>query len=165
MSTSEAASLEKLIRECDLDWMIDWYAPQTEAIDFWLRFLAEVNLEFRRRFGDSAPQLCVGALATEYGRNPLKIAAFLQAMSGMGSPQLLVMVWRITIQGLEIESVQMDYYARTSFSLRVKLRSPALPDPEIYESDDIADAKLIRHFGTLKSQGRPLFSGFYPLRL
>ena len=165
MNTSDAALLEKLIRECDLGWMIDSYVPQNEAIPFWLESLARVKSEFVRRFGAASPEPSPEALTKEYTRNPLRIAAFLQALSGLGSPQMLVMVWRITIQGLEIESLQMDYLVQTSFSLRVQLRSPASPELETYQSNDIADAKLIRHLGTLKSHDKPIFSGFYPLRL
>ncbi len=165
MSTSEAASLEKLIRKCGLDWMIDWYVTPNKAIDFWLGFLAEVNSEIRQRFGNDAPNLSPEVLANEYARNPLKITAFLQALSGRGSPQMLVMAWRITIQGFEVESIKMDYLSGDRFSLRVQLRSPSSATAEIYESDNVSDAKLIRHFGTFQSDGTPRIRGFYPLRL
>jgi len=165
MNPDSSASLETVLRDCNLGWMIDWYNPREKAISFWLDTLANVTTEFHRRFGDSAPDLNEVTLSKEVARNPLKVAAFLQALSGRGSPQMLVMVWRITIQGLEVESVQMDYHYRTRFSLRVQLRSPSPTASEVYESDDISDAKLLRHFGTFKSGGQPVFVGFYPLTL
>jgi hypothetical protein len=165
MNSAGAATFEKLLRECDLGWMIDWHVPKDEAVDFWLRILSDVQEASRQRFGDAAPDLSPDALASEYARNPLKVAAFLQALSGRGSPQMLVMVWRIAIQGLEVESVEMRYQWQTEFNLCVELRSLSGTDPETYVSYDISDAKLIRHFGTFKSNGKPVFSGFYPLRL
>jgi hypothetical protein len=77
---------------------------------------------------------------------------------------MLIMVWRI-LQGMRIQEVDMAYREQKSFRLRVVLNSPYEDASEVYESSDIGDAKLLRHLGTLEVDGKPVFDGFYPLRV
>ena len=79
---------------------------------------------------------------------------------------MLVMVCG-TITGLSIREVTMTYRERQSFDLRVVLARQE-DDPnqlESYHSDDINDAALLRHLGIAAIGGKPLFDGFFPLRL
>src|SRR5206468_3553649 len=106
------------------------------------------------------------ALAAEYRRNPHKVRAFLQALGSVRSPDMLIMVWRV-LQGMGIASVQLDYQSEEAFRLRIRLSSPHESQSlEEYESDDIKDAAVLRHFGTTNGAGgRPVYSGFYALNL
>ncbi len=78
---------------------------------------------------------------------------------------MLVMVWRI-LQGLTIRQVEMTYREQDTFELRVVLARPGDGEDslESYESHDINDAALLRHFGIATISGRPLFDNFFPLR-
>jgi hypothetical protein len=164
MISESPAVLEQLLRGNDLDWMIDMYSPRERAIPFLLDQLARLTVEFRNRFGyevSFAPE----QLRAEVERNPHKIRAFLQALAATGKTDMLLMVWRI-LQGLSIRRVELDYAEQTSFQLVVVLaRSDEEGgDLEVYSSDDINDAKLLRHFGITTIDGRPLFDGFLPGR-
>jgi hypothetical protein len=143
--------------------MIDLFPPPDEAVDYWLNILATVGHEYQRRFGDPSINFSEEMLAAEFEQSPHKVAAFLQAISGTKSPQMLVMAWRI-LQGMEIESIELGYQKNLSFSLIMKIKSP-YSSPEVYESEDIDDAKLIRHLGIMKIGGKPVFDSLYPLRL
>jgi len=164
MSTDSTTRLERLVRDCGLGWMIDWYSSPEEAMDFLRETLARTTRESQSRLEASAPVFSEEMLAEEYERSPHKVAAFLQALGSTRSPQMLLMVWRI-IQGMEIAAVELDYRSRTRFSLKVTLTSPYGDTPEQYQSDDIDDAALLRHFGITKIDDKPQFDGFYPLRL
>ena len=78
---------------------------------------------------------------------------------------MLVMVWRI-LQDLRIREVVMRYREQEAFSLVVTLARTASGDNqlEIYRSDDINDAVLVRHFGITTVDRLPLFDGFFPIR-
>jgi hypothetical protein len=53
-----------------------------------------------------------------------------------------------------------------SFLLKVALSSPYVGGkPEVYESNDIDSAALVRHFGIMKMGDAPVFDGFFPLHL
>jgi len=163
MTADSAAVLERLLRDNDLGWMIDMYAPREGAIPYLLEQLSAVTAEFQRRFGHEvsfAPE----SLAAEADRNPHKVAAFLQALAASRSPEMLVMVWRI-LQGLSIRDVTMAYHEWAPFNLNVTLARPGGEQDslETYQTTDINDAALLRHFGIMTLGDKPLFDGFFPL--
>jgi hypothetical protein len=162
MSQQAHAILQRLLRDNDLDWMIDRYAPPDRAIPDLLEQLERVATEYGIHSDDAVP-FSLEALQAEAVQNPHKVRAFLQALGTSRSAEMLVMVWRI-LQGSSIRKVEMNYREGESFSLHVVLARHGEDDPE-YRSRDINDAALVRHFGITTINGRPLFDGFYPLRL
>ena len=164
MTPESPAILDRLLRNNDLGWMIDMYAPRERAIPFLLEQLAKLTTEFRSRFQyevSFAPE----TLEAEAERNPHKIRAFLQALGASGNSDMLLMVWQI-LQGLGIREVTMNYREQEVFSLNVKLARPGEePDKrDMYRTNDINDAALLRHFGITTVDKRPLFDGFNPSR-
>ena len=164
MTPESAAILERLLRDNDLGWMIDMYAPREKAIPFLLEQLSRLTTEFRNRFRHEvsfAPE----TLRAEAERNPHKIRAFLQALGVGGNPDMLLMVWRI-LQGLSVREVSLSYRERDAFSLSVTLACPGEGQDQVetYNTSDIHDATLLRNFGISTVDGRPLFDGFFPLR-
>ena len=164
MTTDSPAVLERLLRAENLGWMIDMFRPGSDAIP---HLLAQLNLfaeEYGNRFQDDV-QFTPEALEAEARRNPHKVQAFLQAMGTTHSPEMLVMVWRI-LQGLAIHKVTMNYCEQESFSLVVCLtrHGEEIDAPEEYQSSDINDAALVRHFGITTVDRRPLFDGFFAMR-
>jgi hypothetical protein len=164
MSKEQARILERLLRANDLGGVLDAYAPSPDRLlDYLLECLDKVTAQYHARVGGStsfAPE----ALEAEWSRNPHKIRAFLQATRMTKSPEMLVMVWRI-LQGLSIQEVKMKYYERKSFELVVVLAEPGSQQntSETYQSTDIFDTRLLRHFGMSTAVGRPIFNGFFPL--
>jgi hypothetical protein len=161
MTPESPTILERLLRDNDLGWMIDMYAPRERAVPFLLDQLARLTADFRSRFGyevSFAPE----ALRAEAERNPHKIRAFLQALGVSGNPDMLLMVWRI-LQGLSIQEVTMNYREQKTFSLSVTLAGEGYME-DTYRTNDINDAALLRHFGITTVDKRPLFDGFFPLR-
>jgi hypothetical protein len=164
MSSTTTGVLEQLLRDNDLEWVIDWYVPPGRAIPSLLRLLEEASKESRHRFGNSGPEFTEDSLLNESRQNPHKATAFLQALAATRQPHMLVMVWRI-LQGMRIQEIEMTYRERASFHLRCVLNSPYEDKPDVYESSDIVDAMLLRHLGMTEMDTGPVFEGFYPLRL
>jgi hypothetical protein len=166
MSQTSAQILETLLRKNGLGWMIDMYAPKDQAIPAYVALLDRVATEYRSLCG-VAVSFAPEALQAEAERNPHKVQAFLQLLRPDRSPAMLVMVWRV-LQGLSIHDVEMTYRERDHFRLSFTLARPAdsgQDQLETYESTDISDAALVRHLGVAKVGGKPLFDGFYALRL
>ena len=164
MTSESPAILERLLRGNDLGWMIDMYSPRERAIPFLLEQLTRLTDEFRNKFRcevSFAPE----QLDEEAQRNPHKVRSFLQALAATGKIDMLVMVWQI-LQGLSIRRVDLNYSEQTSFRLVVVLARPGVEEDELeeYTSDDINDAKLLRHFGITTIDRRPLFDGFFPVK-
>jgi hypothetical protein len=161
MSHATTDSFEQMIRDAGEGWLIDWHAPKT---DTHLReLLGRADEQARRRLATNAPRLTPEDLVREYRRNPHKVRAFLQILSSVASPDILVMAWRI-LEGMAVAEIRMEYEAESKFRLYVKLAPPpGETASEEYESTDIDDAVVLRHLGIMKIDGRPLFDGFYAL--
>ncbi len=163
MSANSTGVLEKLLRENELGWIIEWFVPPGKAIPTLLSLLEAASKESRARFGAGGPQFTEPILDNEYRQNPDKVRAFLQALGGTRSPQMLVMIWRV-LQGMRVQALDMTYREQATFRLCCVLNSPYEDKPEVYESSDIVDAMLLRHLGIIEMDKGPVFEGFYPVR-
>lgn len=161
MTTRAMTNLECVLRECDLGWVLDWFDSQEQALDGLRSTLEQAAVVYREQHHDDFVD--EEELPAAYRRDSEKIRAFLQALVATRTPDMLVMVWRV-LQGLDIHRVEMNYCSGEAFMLRIVLRSPA-DEEETYESNDVDDAALLRHFGITKMYGRPLLAGYYPLHL
>lgn len=164
MSTIEAQSLEEVIRLAGEGWLIDQHSPPSEAVNQIRQLLSDVGILARRRFVDDVPDLSEGAIVAEFQRRPLQVRGFFQALAGTRTPEMVLMVWRI-IQGSKIKHVKLDYDVWHKFELSVVLESPEGVEDPPYLTKSINDFTLFRHIGILVASGRPVFDGFYPLRV
>lgn len=165
MSNVVADPLEQLIRQSGEGWLIDWYAPRDQALPHLRRLLEQADQRAVQRFGPNGPRLTIDALLHEQEGNPHRVRALLQIMASVTSPDMLVMAWRI-MKGMNIDAIQMEYEQEKSFRLRVRLVSMDNANKrEEYETTDIDDAVVLRHFGIMKMNDRPVFDGFYPMRV
>jgi hypothetical protein len=163
MSATVAASLEDVIRQSNEDWLIDWFEPPTEALGFLRRALAEADQRARARWGEEAPALTEQSLVVEHARNPLRVKCFLQVLGARCTPEILVMAWRV-LQGLNIQSVEVDYQRGSSFRVRVVLATSHGSEDEPYLTSDPNDFKVFRHVGIMKVGSQSVLDGLYPLR-
>ncbi len=164
MTTTVVDPLEKLIREAGQGWLIDGYRPRARAIGHIQTVLHRMNEVALTRLGSNAPALTSESLAVAYEKNPHKVRAFFQVVDSAASPEILLMVWRI-LQGTNIAAIQMNYDAEGLFHLHVTLSSTDAGGTEEYETNDIDDAVVLRHLGTLKMDGKGIFDGFYALNI
>jgi hypothetical protein len=164
MSVSSSATLEDVIRLSGEGWIIDWFVPREKAIDHIRDTIASVSCRAKERFGDRVQPPTEEVLVDEYRRNPARMRGFFQALGGTRTPDMLLMVWRI-IQGMEIKEVRLDYQRALTFELRVVIKSPGGEEDKPYVSDNIHDFALFRHIGILEIDNRPVFDGFYALRI
>jgi hypothetical protein len=164
MNPTPIISLEEAIRQAGEGWLIDSFAPPTEAMNHIRRALAAVEQRAQERFGENAPDFREVAVVEEYRRHPSQVRGFFQALGGTSTPDMLLMVWRI-IQGMEIKDVQLAYHRKNVFRLRVILESPYGEEDAPYESIKINDFTLFRHIGIMEIDHLPVFDGFYPLRV
>jgi hypothetical protein len=164
MTMTAPDPFEQLIRDAGQGYLIDWYAPKTEALAHLRQLLGAADRWAHSRLGAKVPRLTPEHLIQEYQHNPHKVAAFLQVLNS-ASPEILVMVWRI-LQGMRVDGIELEYQAQSVFRLRMRLSSPyEQGEQEQYESTNIDDAVVLRHLGIMKTNDQPLFDGFYALKL
>ena len=165
MIDNSAKNLEDAIRGSGEGWLIDGFAPPEKAIEFLGKTLDAVNQRAKQRLGGNAPDLTEDAIVNEFTSHPQSVRGFFQALGGTRTPDMLLMVWRI-IQGMEIKEIRLDYSRQRIFAVSVTLEPPyGGPEEEVYESTKINDFSLLRHIGILEIDNKPVFQGFYPLRM
>ena len=164
MTIPVETEIEQAIRHSGEGWIIDMYAPRGEALPHIRRTLAAVQDAARRHLGKNAPALSEESLVAEYRAHPQLVRAFFQALGGTRTPVMLLMVWRL-IQGMEIKRMDVNYERQQAFSIRIHLESPYGGEDPVYESTSINDFALLRHIGIMQIDDRPVFDGFYPLRV
>jgi hypothetical protein len=164
MTLPSTKTLEEAIRRSGEGWLIDFFAPPDKAIDYLRHRLVEVTGRAQERLRGNAPDLSEAALVELYNRYPLKVKGFFQVLGGTRTPDMLLMAWRI-VQGMEIKDIHMDYRRQDHFLIRVILESPYGEEDELYESNVIQDFALFRHVGIMEISGKPVFDGFYPLKV
>lgn len=165
MSVNSTSTLEQLLHECDLGWMLHRFASDpSESLAAIRDILGRTNEAARRRLGEEAPQLDDTLLAAIHEKNPHKVEAFLQALASTQNPEMLVMTWRL-LHDAQIDALALTYRASETFHMRIELPPGKDDTPDIYESGNITDLSLLRHIGITKVNGQPLLDGFYALRL
>ena len=141
--------------------MIDGHAQDDAPIPVVHHLLNNVANAYKSRFGDTTPAISAEVLVRLYKNNPVKAKAFAQSLGATQTPDMLVMSWRILL-GMTIAKVSMDYTLSSQFSLRFVLES-TYDETEEYQSDDMDDSALLRHFAVIKIENKPMFDGLYPL--
>ncbi|HEX4000668.1 MAG TPA: hypothetical protein VHX65_19120 [Pirellulales bacterium] len=164
MNAPTALTLEDAIRRSGEGWIIDSFAPKGSGYNYVLGTLQRVSELATSRLGTSAPDLSPQAVVDEFERNPSRVRGFFQILGGSRTPKMLLMVWRV-MQGMEIDEVELNYRRQKQFHVRIVLVSPHGEEDVPYESSDINDFAIFWHIGTLQINNRPVFDGFYPLRV
>ena len=163
MTTNQPGDLEQLIRTCGEGWIIDCFSPKEEAVQRLRETLEAATVEANRR--GLSISFAEESLIACYKEHSAQVIAFLQALGVTRDPVMLVMVWRI-IQRQAISRVTMQYDEnQATFRLTVVLANPYGAQEDVYESTNIDDAALLRHFGIMKMDEKPVFDGFYALKL
>ena len=163
MTTNQPKDIEQLIRTCGEGWIIDSFSPKEEAVQRLRETLEAATAEADRR--GLSISFTEETLIASYKEHSPQVGAFLQALGATRDPVMLVMVWRI-ILGQPISRVTMQYDEKqATFRLTVVLANPYGGQEEVYESTSIGDAALLRHFGIMTMDDKPLFDGFYALNL
>ncbi len=117
--------------------------------------LSAIEAEYQRRYGQPAN---LPARVQEHER---VLEPFFQALAHPMSTAMRVMVLRMT-EGATVLELDYRYVARDSSFLRVRILGKD-GQTDTFESDDLWDAEVLRHFGMMKMHGKPILDGYYAL--
>jgi hypothetical protein len=149
--------VEDALHRAGLTWLVDyWGADKTEYLDETRQAISDFIDYYQHRFGQEPDPI---RLMEE---NPIKGRAFFQFDTLMASPAMKAMAWRI-LEGCDVARIDLHYDREATLSLKVCLRTPD-GDNEEYSSNHWADFRVLRHFGTVKSENRLSIDGYYASR-
>ncbi len=168
MNSPSTNQFENLLRECGMNWILVDADDQDAMLVSLAEKLADVDGEIRLRFGNEIPGLSIQALVDSYAISPSRVKAILQVLPNT-SLEMLVMAWRLA-GGMEIKRLSVEYDSKGSFCLKIELYSQYIGshwsgEPEVYESNEVFDFEVLRHFGFSLLNDSPHLDGIWPLRV
>jgi hypothetical protein len=159
---SNSRSLGEVIRALGLGWRLDLYRNAEDWIPHLERRLQEADRAAAARFIDGSVRITLDSLADFAGHFPDRATTFASQLFFQGSPEMLVMGWRV-LHEVEVGAVHLDLEQASRFRLEVSLWPDRTGAVEKYISDEVYDMHLIGQFGVSKLNGKfPLLVGFYP---
>ncbi len=164
--TGQQREMIRIVRDVNEDWLLDWHSgTESQAAADLCGRLEEAAQAYQRRFPICGPflSLSVENVVKESEVNTQRVKAFLQALGASSNPDMLAMVWRV-LHGSTIQRVRLEHEHSERFLLEVTVHDEHMPSEEVFTSYDIHEAALLRHFGILIMDDKPVFDGFYPLK-
>jgi len=157
MSSDRPAELVELLEQAQLGWALRCSdaTPRSEAE----RLLARVDeaaQAYEERFGARVDLLAACRA------KPEEMRAFLQTLTAGVSAPFLAMVAGIVLRDARVAAVRFELVARASVSLSVELEEGG--ERRLFESNDLWDAQVLRHFGLMKAGNKPVIDGYYASR-
>ena len=157
MSSDRPAQLSELLEQAQLGWALRSSdgTPRSEAE----RLLARVDeaaRAYEERFGAHVDLLAACRA------KPEEMRAFLQTLTAGVSPAFLAMVAGIVLRDARVAAVRFELVARASVSISVELEEGG--ERRLFESNDLWDAQVLRHFGLMKAGNQPVIDGYYASR-
>ena len=147
---------------CDFDmkWWIKAAGGEDAIFAHVLDLMTRFSSAYSKRYKIKAEPFSIFTLRK---KRVYQVKAFVQALAETSNIEMLVMVWRI-IMGTGIKKIETSYIKETSYTMSIVLESP-YGELDNFNSNSIDDAKLLRHLGILKSDGKPVFHGFFALHV
>lgn len=124
----------------------------------YLQEMRAVEAEHERRLSEPmSPPLLDQLVEQGEALTPL-----IQAFASPLSAPIRLMIYCI-LRGAEIRRVHYDYEHKRRSHLAIEIELPN-GQTQSFESDDLWDAEVLRHFGMAKRAERPILDGYYAFR-
>lgn len=163
---TEGQILRDLFDEFGMDWFISSLSSSPDELLDRFKEAADRYREKLDELGqnDQLSSLTVGNIQQVAEDHPDNAETFLQVFASSCSPEMLAMTWML-LHEVEVESVDLSYERRQIFDLSIELSVGRGGGRITFESDSVFDMAVLRHFGMVEADDRPLVSGIFPLNL
>ncbi len=153
MTDSRQRDLCELLERGGLAWLV----RDADSAPHQMERVMEAEKEYEARFGGRVDLLAACKAI------PDKMRAWPQALAAGVCPGLLAMVARVLLHDAWVVHVRFEFESRKSVRLEI-----AIEDREAgvqrFESTEIWDAEVLRHFGLMKVGEKPIIDGYYAFR-
>lgn len=154
MSDPRETELSDLIKDAGLGWLVQ---DRQNAAGL-LRQIDAASAEYASRYS-SAENLWEACRSS-----PKPMQAFLQALAAGVSPLMLAMVARILLRDAWVMKVSFEFASRRAVALHVEIED-ADGGRQSFDSSEVWDAEVLRHFGLMKVGDKPVIHGYYAAKL
>lgn len=124
-----------------------------------LQDIAAVQAHYERKLSRPMQPSLLEQLEAE----PSAFKPLIQAFASPMTLEMRTMIYCV-LKGAAVEHVSYDYAAQSRSLLRVELELPSSGERVSFQSDEVWDYEVLRHFGTAKQGGRPLIDGYWAFR-
>jgi hypothetical protein len=153
---SSQIKLASLLQGAGVGWVL--HEGQDERTHKILAEIEEVDRYYQEAFG----QKLVPSLWEQMSAHSGNLKPLIQSFASPMTPPIRTMIYCV-LSGASVRSVRYDYEAQRKSTLSVAVRLPSGKE-HMFESDELWDAEVLRHFGFFKKGGRPIIDGYYAFR-
>lgn len=169
MSESQGQILRELFEQFQMGWFLQAFPSEPDQLMVRFNAFAEKYAAKLQNVDvpDTVPAAVdVDALARVAEENPVRAHAFLQVFASSVSREMLAMTWLLQ-HDAQVTKIDFSFEQRKRFDLTIVVQLGRDGDSVSFHSgnDNVFDIAVLRHFGTLRANDKPIISGFYPLNL
>lgn len=156
MSTKDIDAISDLFARSGVGWLFD--TDREQRVAQVVKETHEVAEELERRFGRAPNPPLLSQMAAE----PVALKPLIQAFAVPMTTAMRAMVYCI-LTGASVRHISYEYEYRRRSRLVVIVEFDS-GEASTFESDDLWDAEVLRHFGFMKLGGEPVVDGYYAFR-
>lgn len=136
---------------------INWILKQEEQDVLISKIFIEIkNLEFEiEQFISKKIDLC-----SEMSKEAISLKPLIQMFALPTSKKMKAMAYCV-LRGMEIEKIEFSYVAKESIFLSLTIKDVVNEKSHKFESNIIWDLEILKHFGMVTLNKKPLLQGFY----
>jgi hypothetical protein len=156
-----ADQLALLFETADVGWVFDKSTSGEEPAATAARMLQEMALVDRvlaSKIGALHPKPLVDAIFSDSAR----LRPLIQAFASPVTAEMRAMIYCV-LDGAEVVSIHLGYERKMRSGLRIVIEYESGLQAE-FNSDDVWDFEVLRHFGTMKLWALPVVDGYYAFR-
>lgn len=152
MVSERKSTLELVLHAAGVGWVLQ--EDKDARLTQFLKEIDELSTDLRQRLSP----LPIDVLP-EMASEPNELRPLVQLFASPTSTTIRAMAYCV-LRGADIKSVRFEYEMRRTAKLRIVL-TDNVHEELIFETDEIWDAEVLRHFGIMKSSGLPVLHGYY----
>jgi hypothetical protein len=154
----------RIFKYLDSPWSIPLEQRDLDAIELKLNEeVTNVEAHINDRIDVGTPPVKLeGLFKVDPGSYDSNQKAFIQTFALPVTDEIRAMVYFIAIENADIRDLKMNYTFKKAFSLKVNIELSSGKNIN-FNSNSIWDAEVVRHFGVMMMNNKPIFSGYFPI--
>lgn len=154
-------TLRNVFAECDVGWVFEGESDEdaSKRAQQILNEMRALSQHYATKFGRPLPEPIERLILSD-------VAHFKPLVQSFASPlttEMRTMIFCL-LDGAHIKAVRFEYERKQHTRLEVDVGSDNTGVRVCFQSDDLWDAEVLRHFGLFKMSGKPVIDGYYAFR-
>lgn len=153
-------TLRELFARCDVGWVFEGQGAEA-ASRRTQQILAEMNAlgqKYADKVGRDPPDLIERLILSDVTRFKPLVQSFASPLTDETRAMIFCL-----LEGGHVKTIRFEYRRKQHARLEIEVET-ASGESVRFQSDELWDAEVLRHFGLAKLSGAPVIDGYYAFR-